>query len=61
MAKGLKLTTDEFINRATEVHNGFYDYSKTIYTAWYEDVCARKSAEAKNGFHENHGRKLWQS
>lgn len=38
MAKGSKLTTDEFIIRAAEVHNGFYDYSKTIYTAWYEDV-----------------------
>ena len=38
MAKGLKLTTDEFINRAVKVHNGFYDYSKTIYTAWDEDV-----------------------
>ena len=102
MAKGLKLTTDEFISRAVKVHNGFYDYSKTIYTSWDEDVvvtcpvhgdfkvkagkhigrwqgcrkvvqnlgafddwfeavCARKSAEAKKGFHENHGRKLWQS
>lgn len=38
MVKGSKLTTDEFIIRAAEVHNGFYDYSKTIYTAWYEDV-----------------------
>ena len=38
MAKGLKLTTDEFINRVTEVHEGFYDYSKTIYTAWDKDV-----------------------
>ena len=38
MAKGLKLTTDEFISRAVKVYNGFYDYSKTIYTAWDEDV-----------------------
>ena len=27
-----RLTTEEYIKRASELHNNFYDYSKTIYT-----------------------------
>jgi hypothetical protein len=27
-----QMTTEEFIEKATQVHEGFYDYSKTVYT-----------------------------
>ena len=27
----IKLTTEEFIERSTKIHNGFYDYSKSVY------------------------------
>lgn len=37
MAK--KLTQEEFIERATEVHNGKYDYSKVEYLNSYTKVC----------------------
>lgn len=34
-----KLTTQEFINRAREVHGDRYDYSKTKYISWNTPVC----------------------
>jgi hypothetical protein len=32
-----------------------------VYADWFEAVCARKSAEARLGFHVNHGRIAWQN
>lgn len=34
-----KMTTEEFIKRANEVHNNKYDYSKTKYTNGHAKVC----------------------
>lgn len=34
-----KRTTEEFINEANEVHNNFYDYSKTEFKKYKEKVC----------------------
>lgn len=34
-----KLTTEEFIRRANEVHNGKYDYSKTVFEGTNKKVC----------------------
>ena len=36
---GKKLTTEEFIKRAREVHGDKYDYSKVIYVNSYAKVC----------------------
>lgn len=33
-----KLTTEEFIKRATEVHGDKYNYSKTEYISWHDDL-----------------------
>ena len=35
----MKLTTEEFIDRAKKVHNGKYDYSRTTYITAREKVC----------------------
>lgn len=34
-----KLTQEEFVERATKVHNGKYDYSKVVYVNNYTKVC----------------------
>lgn len=34
----LKLTTAQFVSRATEVHGHVYDYSKSVYTTYHEKV-----------------------
>lgn len=34
-----KLTTEEFIKRATKIHGDKYDYSKVNYTGIYNEVC----------------------
>jgi len=39
MAKGKRLTTEEFIKRAKEVHGDKYDYSKVKYTNKHTKVC----------------------
>ena len=33
-----KLSTEEFIKRSKEIHGDRYDYSKSIYTGWYNKV-----------------------
>ncbi|MFW6226148.1 MAG: DUF723 domain-containing protein [bacterium] len=35
---GLYKTTEDYIKEANEVHNNFYDYSKTIYSGPYEKI-----------------------
>lgn len=35
----MSITTEEFIERASKVHNGKYDYSKTVYVNNYTKVC----------------------
>lgn len=35
----MSITTKEFIERASKVHNGKYDYSKTVYVNNYTKVC----------------------
>ncbi|ECV9083704.1 DUF723 domain-containing protein [Salmonella enterica subsp. enterica serovar Infantis] len=32
------LSSEEFINRASSLHDNFYDYSKTIYTGMYNEI-----------------------
>lgn len=34
-----KLTTEEFIERARQVHGGLYNYSKVKYLSWSEKIC----------------------
>lgn len=34
-----KLTTEEFIQRSTKVHGGFYDYSSSVYTKGKDKIC----------------------
>lgn len=34
-----KLTTEEFIKRAKELHGNKYDYLKSVYNGFYEKVC----------------------
>lgn len=36
---GKRLTTEEFIRRAREVHGDKYDYSKAIYNGWNTPTC----------------------
>lgn len=38
-AASLRMTTEEFIRRATEVHGELYDYSRTTYTGAHDKVC----------------------
>ena len=38
LSKERTLTTNEFIKRAKEIHGDKYDYSKTIYTGYYNPV-----------------------
>lgn len=37
-SNNIKLTTQEFIDRANKTHNHFYDYSKSIYNAMHNKV-----------------------
>lgn len=50
--------TQEFINRANEVHDGIYDYSKVEYVNNHEKVCIM--CHQKNRFGHEHG-EFWQS
>lgn len=34
-----RLTSDQFIQKADQVHNKLYDYSKIVYTGYYDKVC----------------------
>ena len=34
----IKITQEEFIERATKKHNGFYDYSKSVYTGFNKKI-----------------------
>lgn len=36
--KGNIQSTEHFVNRAREIHKGFYSYEKTKYLGWYEKV-----------------------
>ena len=38
-ANNIKLTTEEFIEKASQKHNNFYDYSKVDYKNSHEKVC----------------------
>lgn len=37
-SKSARLTIEEFVERATELHKGLYDYTKTVYSRNNEDV-----------------------
>ena len=37
--KDKRLTTEEFIEKAKKIHGDKYDYSKTVYSTWFEKVC----------------------
>ena len=48
-----KYTTEEFINKANEIHNNKYDYSKSEYVTTDEKVCV--ICHNKDEFGEEHG------
>lgn len=52
-ARNMKYTTEEYIERATKVHNGKYDYSKLEYKSSDEKVCV--ICHEKDIFGEEHG------
>lgn len=57
-AGNLQLDTAEFIRRANEVHDNFYDYSKSVYTRNQDKVCIICHQKYKNG--KEHG-EFWQN
>ena len=40
-----------------QINNGIKDTYLGVYEHWFDAVCARKSAEVRYEFHENHGRR----
>ena len=48
-----KYTTEEFINKANEIHNNKYDYSKSEYVTTDEKICV--ICHNKDEFGEEHG------
>ena len=57
VAPNALITTEEFIERAKEVHGDKYDYSKTVYTKSKEKVCI--ICHEKDKFGKEHG-EFWQ-
>ena len=50
-----KLTTEEFVKKAREVHGDKYDYSKTVYKGSSERVCIICKEEGHGEFHQRPG------
>lgn len=57
-AGNLQLTTEEFIRRSDEIHEGIYDYSKTEYVNNHVKVCIICHQKNRNG--KEHG-EFWQN
>lgn len=57
-AGNIQLDTEEFIRRANEIHDGIYDYSKTVYVNNHEKVCIICHKKNRNG--KEHG-EFWQN
>lgn len=57
-AGNIQLTTEEFIRRSNEIHEGIYDYSKTKYVNTHEKVCI--ICHQKNRYGKEHG-DFWQN
>ena len=57
-AGNIQLSTEEFIKRANEIHEGLYDYSKTAYVNTNVKVCI--VCHQKNRFGKEHG-EFWQN
>ena len=52
-AGNIQLDTAEFIRRSNEIHDGIYDYSKTVYVNNHEKVCI--ICHQKNKYGREHG------
>ena len=57
-AGNTQLTTEEFIRRSNDIHDGIYDYSKTKYVNNHEKVCIICHQKNRNG--KEHG-EFWQN
>ena len=57
-AGNIQLDTAEFIKRSNEIHDGIYDYSKTVYVNNHEKVCI--ICHRKNRYGREHG-EFWQN